>query len=88
MPGVEKSQVYIEFADEGDAACRSCGAQRSVTDKPRPTYQPLSGHDPNGLLYLSGFNPVRQAEMARDSELDELKQQVAALTAALESRAA
>ncbi len=88
MPGVEKSQVYVEFVDQGDAPCPHCGVDRVVTDKPRPTYQPLSGHDQNGLLYLSGFNPAAQAASQANAEVEGLRAELEALKALIAEKAA
>lgn len=53
VPGIERSSEYILFADhEADAACPHCGTVRQITDQRRPNYEPLSGHDPMGLLSL------------------------------------
>jgi hypothetical protein len=80
---VFRSFVELRFAvdvDESDheaygvayaeaAACRSCGKQRELSTTQRPSYVP-SGHDPLGLLSMSGVVPavqadVRAEEMAR-----------------------
>lgn len=50
MPGVEKSQVYVRFADESDTACPTCDRARDISDQRRVVYQPLSGHAQDGLL--------------------------------------
>lgn len=54
MPGVEKSQVYLRFADEKEMPCpaEGCNLLREVTAQQRKAYQPLSGHDPQGLLHF------------------------------------
>lgn len=46
MPGIEKSQVYIQ----ADVDCIVCGRVCEVTDQERISYAPLSGKDPLGLL--------------------------------------
>lgn len=52
MPGVQNSHVTFRFADEADSPCGTCGHPREVSDQKRRVYQPLSGHDPNGLLHI------------------------------------
>lgn len=49
-PGVERSSVYIRFADQTDVPCPECKQTREVTDQKRRVYQPLSGHAQDGLL--------------------------------------
>lgn len=61
---VERSQVHYEAADAADVPCPGCGEPREVTGTARPSYQPLSGHDPNGLLTVPRFDSGRQAELA------------------------
>jgi hypothetical protein len=50
IPGIENSQVYLRFVNETDSTCAVCGAARVLSEQVRPTYQPLSGHDPMGLV--------------------------------------
>lgn len=78
IPGVENSQVYLRFVNEADSTCAVCGANRVLSEQVRPTYQPLSGHDPMGLVNgsVARFDPN-----VRNSPDD---QQVAALQAELE----
>jgi hypothetical protein len=35
---IEKSTVYIRFADSADAACSECDKTREITDQERPNY--------------------------------------------------
>jgi hypothetical protein len=57
IPGEENSQDAARFADETDATCEHCGGHREVSLSPRPQYQPLSGHDPMGLLGMPQYDP-------------------------------
>jgi hypothetical protein len=56
MSFVERSMVTYEAVDES-----GCGEDREVTGDPRPSYQPISGHDPMGLLSTPGFDPAQTA---------------------------
>lgn len=47
---VERSTFSLAFADDDDAACRVCAQPRQLSEHPRPSYQPLSGFDPMGLV--------------------------------------
>lgn len=49
------SVVYV--ADAKELPCPVCGENREVSGQPRPSYQPLSGHDPMGLLNVPRFDP-------------------------------
>lgn len=70
---IERSMVSFLFADPGEAPCPSCGEPREVSGEPRPSYQPLSGHDPM-FLVTSGakFDPsvVNTPADARQAELE------------------
>lgn len=59
---VERSMVVYR-ADEAQLPCPGCGEDREVTGDPRPSYQPLSGYDPRGLLDVPKFDAGRQAEI-------------------------
>lgn len=65
--------VYVEEYREA-AACRSCSRPRELSATPRPSYMPLSGHDPYGLINgtVAGFNPQVTNTQA-DAEMAELK---------------
>ena len=81
---VERSSVYYRFADEKDRACRGCGEAREVTGDPRPSYQPLSGHDPLGLLEFGGFDASKVIQpddrtAALEAQLQEMREMVAKL---------
>lgn len=86
---MERSSVRFRFADEEDAPCRVCGEAREVTGDPRPSYQPLSGHDPMGLLSFGGFDasmvvPPDDRTAALEGQLAEMREQMAALLKAQE----
>lgn len=70
----QNSVVEYKFADAGQAPCPGCGAPREVAGDPRPSYQRLSGHDPNGLLNLPKFDAAKQnavvAHVASGAESD------------------
>jgi hypothetical protein len=48
-----------------------------VTGEPRPSYQPLSGHDPLGLLQFGGFDAGMQVQP--DDRTAELEAKLAAM---------
>lgn len=73
----ERSTVGFRFADPVDGPCPGCGEVREVTGDPRPTYQPLSGKDPMGLLHAQPYNPS-QVVPAEDKTA-ELQAEVAAM---------
>jgi hypothetical protein len=64
----ERSVVEYRFADPEDVPCPVCSAPREVTGDPRPQYQPLSGHDPLGLLQVPRFDAGKQAERVEHIE--------------------
>lgn len=88
---VERSMVAFLFADPGEASCPSCGEAREVTGDPRPSYQPLSGHDPM-FLATSGakFDPSMVVPPGEDktaeleAKLALMQEQMAALLKAQE----
>lgn len=91
MHMVERSMVSFLFANPDDAPCPSCKEPREMSGEPRPSYQPLSGHDPM-FLATSGakFDPgvvntpadAKQAEL--EAKLAIQEQQIARLLAAQE----
>lgn len=85
IPGIERSQVTWEYADEADVACPVCEQPRALSDKPRPQYDPLSGHDPLGLLGGLKYDPTVVNTQA-DHEIAELKAQVNRLAAIVEAK--
>lgn len=74
---VERSMVTFRFADPERAPCRSCKQPREVSGSPRPSYQPLSGHNPMGLLEFGGFDPSMMVPPGGDRTA-ELEQKLAA----------
>jgi hypothetical protein len=82
---LERSSVRFRFEDESQAPCPACGEAREVTGEPRPSYQPLSGHDPLGLLQFGGFDPSQvvvpdDRTAALEAQLQEMREQLAKLT--------
>jgi hypothetical protein len=80
----ERSSVRFRFEDESEAACPVCGEPREVTGEPRPSYQPLSGHDPLGLLQFGGFDAGMQVQpddrtAELEAQLQEMREQIAKL---------
>jgi hypothetical protein len=73
----ERSSVRFRFEDESEAGCPVCGETREVTGEPRPSYQPLSGHDPLGLLQFGGFDAGMQ--VPPDDRTAELEAKLAAM---------
>lgn len=55
---VERSTIAHRFVNDDDVPCPACGHPREVTGDPRPSYQPISGHDPLGLVGGPRFNPA------------------------------
>ena len=88
-PGYERSQVVVQFANPEERDCPHCAGPRDITDQKRPKYP--SRYDPDRLIELlrQGLvaGPGEQAATDQSAELAELKAQVAALAAALESKA-
>lgn len=66
-PGKRREGLQQKAAEA--RACEHCGRRRELTDRERPVYQPLA--------------PDPDANPTRDSEVAELKAQVALLTQAL-----
>lgn len=81
IPGIERSTVEWTFADEGDRPCPSCGRPREISDQAKPSYDPLSGFDPMGLLTVDPFDPGK-----RNTVEDEKVAQLEAKNAALEAK--
>jgi hypothetical protein len=71
------------------AACGSCGRPRELAATQRPSYQPLSGHDPMGLLNAMPFNPAMkntQADADRAEEMATMRREMAELKAMLKDK--
>lgn len=67
------------------AACRTCERPRELTATQRPTYLPLSGHDPMGLLGAPAFDPsVKNTEA--DAKIAALEAQLNRMQALLEAK--
>lgn len=60
---IERSTIVYRLADDEQRACPVCSQPREVTGSHRPQYQPLSGHDPMGLLTVPKFDAGKQHEM-------------------------
>lgn len=88
LPGIENSFVYLDFADEDERACPSCGQARDLSATARPQYQNISGHDPNGLLDIEPFDPHKQAEIRQQPVADEERQRMESENAELRERLA
>lgn len=82
LPGIERSNMRLSFADEDDQACPSCGGARDLSEQARRSYDPLSGHDPNGLLKFGPFEGVQP----KDDRVAELEAKVDRLISALEAK--
>jgi hypothetical protein len=99
---VFRSFVELRFAvdvDESDheaygvayaeaAACRTCGKPRELSTTLRPSYVP-SGHDPLGLLSMSGVVPGQvntQADADRAEEMATMRREMAELKAMLKDK--
>lgn len=54
---IERSMVSYRFANDDDVACPACGRPRELTGQARPSYDNLSGFDPNGLVGGAKFDP-------------------------------
>lgn len=87
-PGVEHSTVHYRLPGTPEEvkarqACPGCGQARELTDRPRQAYQPISGHDPNGLLRFGPYDPAKAGQVAADKtaelerQLAEMRQMVA-----------
>lgn len=83
LPGIERSHVYLRFASEEDRPCPHCGRIRDLSEQHRKQYAPASGHDPNGLLQIGRFDPVKQVQVRQaplaDPEREALEAQNVAL---------
>lgn len=82
MPMTERSMVSFRAENAEDVPCPGCKQAREASGEPRPQYQPMSGHDPMGLVGGISFNP-NHVNTPQDAEMAELKAQVAKLSAAL-----
>lgn len=80
LPGVENSQVHYRFADEeANGPCPGCGRMRELSADQRPSYNPISGFDPNYLVgsTAQGFDPsMRNTES--DAKVAELEARLTA----------
>jgi hypothetical protein len=86
MAMTERSTVSFRAADDEDLPCPGCKQPREVSGEPRPSYQPLSGHDPMGLVGGAQFDPsIRNTE--QDAQIAELQATVARLAALVEDKA-
>lgn len=88
LPGVERSTVQFRWPDGADAGCPGCGATRELSGSARPSYQPLSGHDPNGLINgsVAKFDPAK-VNAPESPRVAELEAQLAKMQATLEKLA-
>lgn len=77
IPGVERSVVEWTFADEADRACPTCERPREISNQLKPSYDPLSGFDPMGLLTVDPFDPSRR-NTVEDEKVAELEAKLAA----------
>lgn len=87
LPGIERSMVMLVFADDDARACRNCGRDRELTGDARPSYQPLSGFDPMGLINgsVAPFDP-NVVNTEADQRIAALEAQIAKLAAAVEAK--
>lgn len=83
MPMTERSMVSFRAESQEDVPCHACGQPRDVTGEPRPAYQPISGHDPLGLIGGLAFDPQR-VNTEQDAQIAELQATVARLAALVE----
>lgn len=86
IPGVERSCVDLLWGDPEDRegntakmACPFCQQRRELSETVRPSYQPMSGHDPMGLVNggVKAYNASAPPNTERDAEVAELRAQVA-----------
>lgn len=70
---IERSSVEFRFKDSDDVPCPVCSQPREVSETPRPQYQPLSGHDPMGLLSVAPFDPGKVPEVVESDEAVEAR---------------
>lgn len=87
-PGVETSWVALVFADADESGCPHCGRHRELTDQPRKSYAPLSGHDPMGLLGAPQFNAAKQQELRSQPLADPEREALTAQNEALQEQLA
>lgn len=85
LPGVERSIHHFKWLDSADPTCPGCGEIRELSGEPRPSYQPLSGYNPMGLVdgSVAPFNPAKAPE---DPRVAALEAQIASLTALVEKQ--
>jgi hypothetical protein len=75
LPGFERSFVNVGFYNDGtdgkpdESVCPYCHGHREATDQARRQYEPLSGHDPKGLLAVARFDAAKQAELRAGARL-------------------
>jgi hypothetical protein len=77
--------LEAEQSPQADPArtCGHCGQPREVTTQERPSYDPLSGFDPMGLVNsqaAGGFNPS-VVNTEQDAQIAAMQAQIAKLTA-------
>lgn len=82
---VERSIHDLRFEDEDSRPCRVCKQARELSETPRPSYQPLSGFDPMGLVNggASAFDPTKVNTEA-DARIADLEAKLNRLIAASE----
>lgn len=81
---VERSTVKFVFVNDDDEACPACSRGREVTGEPRPSYQPLSGHDPLGLVGGQKFNPA-VVNTEQDAAMAEMRAEMSRMKAQMDA---
>lgn len=78
LPGTERSNRDLRFADDEERACRACKQPRELSADARPSYQNLSTFDPMGLVNgsVAAFNPG-QVNTEADTRVAALEAQMA-----------
>lgn len=85
IPGIERSVEDLRWVDDDQAECSECGRRRELSTSPRPSYDPLSGHDPMGLVNgtVPPYDPGK-VNTPEDERFAELQAQLKAQQAMIE----
>lgn len=77
IPGIERSNTRLRFADLADTQCPVCGEPRLVADQVRPIYPNMSGQPQDTILQMhTGGERLREMELQaakRDAEMAQMR---------------
>lgn len=90
IPGIERSQIEYLVTDPADGVCPVCSGPRVIAGEPRPVYDPMSGHDPMGLVKGAKFDAGvvnTEADEAQAAEMAEMRKEMAEMRAERQKQA-